>query len=160
MRIGQGVDVHAFSDDPDRRLVLGGVEILGAPALAGHSDADVVLHAVVDALLAAAGLGDIGTVFGAADPAYADAPSQVFIEGALQRVTAAGWAVGNVTCTIVAARPRIGPHRSAIRAAVAALLGVADDAVNVSATTTDGLGFIGRGEGIACMAVALLRPAG
>jgi 2-C-methyl-D-erythritol 2,4-cyclodiphosphate synthase len=115
---------------------------------------------VVDALLAAAGLGDIGTVFGADDPAYAGRAVAVFIEGALQRVTPRAGRSGNVTCTIVAARPRIGPHRKAIRASVAALLGVADDAVNVSATTTDGLGFTGRGEGIACLAVALLRPAG
>jgi 2-C-methyl-D-erythritol 2,4-cyclodiphosphate synthase len=159
MRIGQGVDVHAFSDDPDRLLRLGGVDIPGAQGLAGHSDADVVLHAVVDALLSAAGLGDIGTLFGSEDPAYEGAPSRLFVERAVQRVGEAGWRVGNVSCTVIAARPRIGPHRKAIRASVADLLAVAVDAVNVSATTTDGLGFTGRGEGIACLAVALLQPA-
>jgi 2-C-methyl-D-erythritol 2,4-cyclodiphosphate synthase len=158
MRIGQGVDVHAFSHEPDRPLVLGGVELPGAPALAGHSDADVVLHALVDAILGAAGLGDIGTMFGSDDPAYAGASSRVFVERALERVVEAGWRVGNVTCTLVAARPRIGPHRQAIGESVAQLLGVAPDAVNVSATTTDGLGFTGRGEGIACLATALLVP--
>jgi 2-C-methyl-D-erythritol 2,4-cyclodiphosphate synthase len=158
MRVGQGVDVHPFSDDGDRALRLGGVLIPGAPGLDGHSDADVVLHAVVDALLAAVGLGDIGTAFGTEDPAYAGAPSRVFVEGALQQLAASGWGVGNVGCTIIAARPRIGPHREAIRSSVAELLGVGSDAVNISATTTDGLGFTGRGEGIACIAIALLEP--
>jgi 2-C-methyl-D-erythritol 2,4-cyclodiphosphate synthase len=160
MRVGQGVDVHAFSDDSDRALHLGGVRIPGAQGLEGHSDADVVLHAIVDALLSAAGLGDIGGEFGSDDPAYAGASSRVFVERALQRIAEAGWQVGNVSCTLVAARPRIGPHREAIIASVAALLGVPRDAVNLSATTTDGLGFTGRGEGIACLAVALLRARG
>lgn len=156
LRIGQGVDVHAFGEDPDRPLLLGGVRVDGAPGLAGHSDADVVLHALVDALLGAAGLGDIGAVFGSQDPAHAGADSQVFVAGALQRVAAAGWAVANVDLTVVAQRPRLASYRAAITDAVAELLGVASGDVNVKATTTDGLGLTGRGEGIACLAVVLL----
>lgn len=156
MRIGQGLDVHAFSEDPARPLVLGGVRIAEAPGLAGHSDADVVLHALVDALLGAAGQGDIGAEFGSQDDDYAGADSQVFVAGGLERVEGAGWSVGNVDLTIVAARPRLDPHRTRIAASVARLLGVDAGAVNVKATTTDGLGFTGRGEGIACLAVVLL----
>jgi 2-C-methyl-D-erythritol 2,4-cyclodiphosphate synthase len=155
-RVGQGVDVHAFSPDPARPLVLGGVTVPGGPGLAGHSDADVVLHAVVDALLGAAGLGDLGSLFGSARPEYAGAPSTVFVAETRRRVGAAGWSLGNLDCTVVAARPRLAPHREAIRACVADLLGVGPDQVAVKATTTDGLGWTGRGEGIACLAVALL----
>jgi len=157
VRVGQGVDVHAFSDDPARSLVLGGVRLPDGPGLAGHSDADVVLHAVVDALLGAAGEGDIGTLFGSEDPDYAGADSQVFLAGALARVVAAGWSVGNVDVTIVAERPRLGEHRARIGESVARLLGVGAGAVNAKATTTDGLGLAGRGEGIACLAVVLLH---
>jgi 2-C-methyl-D-erythritol 2,4-cyclodiphosphate synthase len=159
VRIGQGVDVHPFSDDPARPLVLAGVTVPEGPGLAGHSDADVVLHAVVDALLGAAGLGDIGSLFGSDDPRYAGADSSTFVAEALRRVTDAGWRVGNVDCTVIAQRPRVAPHREAMRERLAALLGVAADAVNVKATTTDGLGFTGRGEGIACVAVVLLTGA-
>jgi 2-C-methyl-D-erythritol 2,4-cyclodiphosphate synthase len=159
VRVGQGVDVHPFSDDPARPLVLAGVTVPERPGLAGHSDADVVLHAVVDALLGAAGLGDIGSLFGSDDPRYAGAASSTFVAEALRRVTDAGWRVGNVDCTVIAQRPRIAPHREAMRERLAALLGVAADAVNVKATTTDGLGFTGRGEGIACVAVVLLTGA-
>ncbi|CAN5249555.1 MAG: 2-C-methyl-D-erythritol 2,4-cyclodiphosphate synthase [Euzebyales bacterium] len=159
MRIGQGLDVHPFSDDTSRPLLLGGVAIPGGPGLEGHSDADVVLHALVDALAGAAGLGDIGTLFGAEDPVHVGAASSVFLDGVLGQVAARGWAVANVDCTIVAERPRIGPHREAIAASVARLLDVPADRVNVKATTTDGLGFTGRGQGIACLAVALLLPA-
>lgn len=159
MRIGQGADAHVFSDESDRRLVLGGMVIPGAPGLAGHSDADVVLHAVVDALLGAAGHGDIGSVFGSEDPEYAGADSQVFLAGALARVVDDGWSIGNVDVTIVAARPRLGPYRQHIAGSLATLLGVSPDdrIVNVKATTTDGLGFTGRGEGIAALAVVLLN---
>lgn len=157
IRVGQGVDVHAFSEDPARPLVLGGVRLAEGPGLAGHSDADVVLHAVVDALLGAAGQGDIGTLFGSEDPDYAGADSQVFLAGALARVVAAGWTVGNVDVTIVAERPRLGEHRERIAESVAHLLGVGAGAVSVKATTTDGLGFTGRGEGIACLAGVLLH---
>jgi 2-C-methyl-D-erythritol 2,4-cyclodiphosphate synthase len=156
MRVGQGLDVHPFSDDPGRGLVLAGVRIPDGPGLAGHSDGDVVLHAVVDALLGAAGLGDIGGVFGSADPRYAGAASSVFVTESLRLVADAGWTVGNVDCTVVAQRPRLAPHREAMRDRLAGLLGAPAGAVNVKATTTDGLGFTGRGEGIACLAVVLL----
>lgn len=156
MRVGQGVDVHAFSDDPGRPLLLGGVQIPDEPGLEGHSDADVVLHALVDALLGAAGRGDIGTLFGTADPRHAGADSAVFVAGALAEVEDAGWAVVNVDVTVVAQRPRLAVHRDAIAGSVAELLGVGRDAVNLKATTTDGLGFTGRGEGIACLAAVLL----
>lgn len=156
VRVGQGVDVHAFSQDPARPLVLGGVLVPEGPGLAGHSDADVVAHAVVDALLGAAGLGDIGTLFGSQDPLWAGADSAVFVAEAARRARASGWTVGNVDCTVIAQRPRIGSHCGAIRASVARMLDVADDVVGVKATTTDHLGFVGRSEGIACLAVALL----
>lgn len=156
VRIGQGVDVHPYHPDPGRRLVLGGVHIPEGPGLDGHSDADVVVHACVDALLGAAGLGDIGTLFGSDDPIYAGADSQVFLADALARVAQAGWRVGNVDITLVGQRPRIGPHRARMRATLATLLGVDVTQVNLKATTTDGLGFTGRGEGLACLAVVLL----
>jgi 2-C-methyl-D-erythritol 2,4-cyclodiphosphate synthase len=156
-RIGQGVDVHPFSTDASRRLVLGGVRIPNEPALDGHSDADVIMHATVDALLGAAGLGDIGTLFGSDDPDYAGADSQVFLAGALSQVAHAGWRVCNVDITLLGQRPRIGPYRDRITASIATLLGVRTTQVNIKATTTDGLGFAGRGEGIACMAIVLLQ---
>jgi len=155
-RVGTGVDVHAFAAEAGRPLILGGVTLPGAPGLAGHSDADVLLHAVVDALLGAAGLGDIGGLFGSADPRWAGAASAVFVTETTARVRAAGWEVGNVAATLVAARPRLGPHRAAMATSTARLLGVDPDQVNVGATTTDGLGATGRGEGIACLATALL----
>jgi 2-C-methyl-D-erythritol 2,4-cyclodiphosphate synthase len=153
------VDVHPFSTDGSRRLVLGGVRIPNEPALAGHSDADIILHAIVDALLGAAGLGDIGTLFGSEDPDYAGADSQVFLAGALTQITLAGWQVCNIDITLIGQRPRIGPYRDRITASVATLLGVHNDQVNVKATTSDGLGFTGRGEGLACMATVLLQAA-
>ncbi|QBI19258.1 2-C-methyl-D-erythritol 2,4-cyclodiphosphate synthase [Egibacter rhizosphaerae] len=156
VRIGQGLDVHAFAAE-DRPLVLGGVTVPG-PGLAGHSDADVVLHAVCDAVLGAAALGDLGALVGVDEPGTAGASSAGFVAQAVARVRDAGWVVGNVDCTVVAQRPRLGPHRAAIRGGVAAALGLAEDAVGVSATTTDRLGAIGAGEGIACLAVALLHP--
>lgn len=162
MRIGQGLDAHAFAPataEP-RPLVLGGVAIPGGPALEGHSDADVVLHAVVDALLGGAALGDLGARFGTAEPRYAGAPSSVFVAEAVGLLAEAGWSVANVDCTVVAARPRLSAHREAMRESMAGLLGVEVGAVSVKATTTDGLGFTGRGEGIACIAVALLLPRG
>jgi 2-C-methyl-D-erythritol 2,4-cyclodiphosphate synthase len=158
IRIGQGVDVHAFSDDPGGALMLGGVLIPDAPGLAGHSDADVLLHAVVDALLGAAGLGDIGGLAGVDDPRYAGAASEVFVRLALDRLAAAGYHPSSLDGTIVAARPRLAPHIAAIRASTAALLGLSVNAVNVKATTTDGLGFTGRGEGVAALVVALVEP--
>jgi 2-C-methyl-D-erythritol 2,4-cyclodiphosphate synthase len=157
MRVGQGVDVHAFSDDPDRPLVLGGLLLPGEQGLSGHSDADVVLHAVVDALLGAAALGDLGTVFGTDEPRYAGAPSSVFVEEAVRRVSTAGWSVMSVDVTIIAQRPRIDTHRTRIADAVQTLLGVTPGTVSVKATTTDGLGAIGKGAGMACQAIALVE---
>jgi 2-C-methyl-D-erythritol 2,4-cyclodiphosphate synthase len=159
MRVGQGVDVHPFSTDSGRRLVLGGVRIPNEPALDGHSDADIILHATVDALLGAAGMGDIGTLFGSEDPDYAGADSQVFLAGALRQVARAGWQVCNVDITLIGQRPRIGPYRDRISASMATLLGVHGGQVNIKATTSDGLGFTGRGEGLACMATVLLQSA-
>ena len=157
MRVGQGVDVHAFSDDEGRPLILGGVMIPGGPGLAGHSDADVVLHALTDAVLGAAALGDLGTLFGTDDPRYADAPSSVFVNEALRRAGQNGWRLANADCTIVAQRPRLAPHRIAITDGVHRLLGLEPGTVSVKSTSTDALGAIGRGEGIACLAVALLQ---
>ncbi len=153
VRVGQAVDAHAFAGD-DRVLRLGGVAVPGAPGLAGHSDGDVVLHAVADALLGACALGDLGALFGTDDPAYAGADSAVFVGQALARVAGAGYALGNVDATIVAQRPRLAAHLPAIRASVAAVLDVEEALVSVTATSTDGLGFTGRGEGLACTAVA------
>ncbi|HVM20995.1 MAG TPA: 2-C-methyl-D-erythritol 2,4-cyclodiphosphate synthase [Egibacteraceae bacterium] len=159
MRVGQGIDVHAFSDDPERPLILGGVLLPDGPGLAGHSDADVVLHALADAVLGAAALGDLGTLFGTDDPRYAGAPSSVFVEEALRRAGQGGWRLANADCTIVAQRPRVGPHRTRIADGMQHLLGLEPGTVNVKATSTDALGAIGRGDGIACLCVVLLeRP--
>ena len=158
MRIGQGFDAHRFGDG-GRALRLGGVEIPGAPGLAGHSDADVVLHAVTDAILGAAALGDLGSVYGTEDPSYAGADSALFVRGALALAADAGWRVGNVDCTVIAQRPRLAPHMAAMRERLAVFLDADPAAVSVKATSTDGLGFTGRGEGIACAAIVLLLPA-
>ena len=157
VRIGQGIDAHAFTDDAGRSLRLGGVEIPGGPGLQGHSDADVVLHAVVDALLGAAGLGDLGGLVGVDEPETAGASSRGFLTQARQQLSAAGWTPGNVDVTLIAQRPRLAPHCPAIRAQLAADLSVAESAVSVKATTTDGLGWTGRGEGIAALAVVLVH---
>ena len=156
IRVGQGIDVHAFSGDPDRRLRLGGIDIAGAPGLEGHSDADVVLHAIVDAALGAAGIGDMGSVFGTDDPRWAGADSSLFVSHVISLLEADHCYVGNVDCTVVAARPRLAPHVASMRRRVAELLRVDAGQVSVKATTTDGLGFTGRAEGVACMAVVLV----
>lgn len=156
MRVGQGLDVHTFSGDPDRPLILGGVHIPHAPGLAGHSDADVLLHALTDAVLGAAALGDLGTLFGSDDPRYADAPSSVFLDDALRRAARDGWRLVNADCTLVAQRPHLNPHRIRITDAVQQLMGAQPGGVSVKATSTDSLGAIGRGEGIACLCVVLL----
>jgi 2-C-methyl-D-erythritol 2,4-cyclodiphosphate synthase len=156
IRVGQGIDIHRFATGSGRPLVLGGVTIPEGPGLDGHSDADVVLHALVDALLGAAALGDLGTRFGTQDPMYAGAASSVFVAEALRLVGKAGWAVSNIDATIIAQRPRMAPYRAPMISCVAELLGLARDAVSVKATTSDGLGVLGRGEGIACTAVVLL----
>jgi 2-C-methyl-D-erythritol 2,4-cyclodiphosphate synthase len=158
MRVGIGVDAHAFADG--RKLVLGGVEIEHGRGLAGHSDADVVCHAACDAILGAAGLEDIGHLFPPGDPAYEGASSLGLLGEAWARVQAGGWELVNLDAVVILEAPRLAPYRDAMRAAVAAALGVDPSRVTVRATTTDRLGFTGRGEGAACHAVALLRRAG
>ncbi|MEA2460683.1 MAG: 2-C-methyl-D-erythritol 2,4-cyclodiphosphate synthase [Actinomycetota bacterium] len=154
IRIGQGVDVHAF--DGARPLILGGVEIPGSPGLGGHSDADVVCHAVADALLGAACAGDLGQNFPAIERWRNVSSLEILRESRLLLETK-GWRIGNVDATVVAEAPKLSPYVSEMAHNVAGVLGVADDAVSVKATTTDGLGFAGRGEGIACFAVALIE---
>jgi len=157
VRIGQGFDAHALA--PGRRLVIGGVEIPFDRGLAGHSDADVLLHAITDALLGAAGLGDIGRHFPDSDPQFKDADSRALLRAAVQRVRQAGFAVANVDATIIAQAPKMAPHIAQMVANIAADLGIAPSRVNVKATTTERLGFTGRGEGIAAEAVAALDDA-
>lgn len=153
-RIGQGFDVHALV--PGRRLVLGGVEIPCERGLLGHSDADVLAHAVTDALLGAAGLGDIGRHFPDTDARFAGADSLVLLAEAVRRVREAGYSVGNVDATIVAQAPRMAPHIDEMNARLARAIGIGVGQVNVKARTTERLGFEGRGEGISAHAVALL----
>jgi 2-C-methyl-D-erythritol 2,4-cyclodiphosphate synthase len=153
-RVGQGYDVHPLV--PGRALILGGVTIPYDKGLQGHSDADVLLHAITDALLGAAGLGDIGRMFPDSDETWRGADSRVLLRGALAAVHAAGWRVGNVDCTVIAQAPRIAPHVAAMSDNLAADLGVAVECVNVKGKTTERLGFEGRGEGIAAEAIALL----
>lgn len=153
-RSGIGYDVHRLVEG--RRLVLGGVEIPHDRGLAGHSDADVLLHAIADALLGAAGLGDIGVHFPSEDSAWKDADSVDLLRRVAERVSGAGWSVENVDATLVAEAPRIRPHVDAMRETIASALGVPLDAVSVKATTSEGIGFVGRGEGMAATAVCAL----
>jgi 2-C-methyl-D-erythritol 2,4-cyclodiphosphate synthase len=155
MRVGQGYDVHAFADG--RRLVIGGVEIPHARGLAGHSDADVLLHAICDALLGAAALGDIGRHFPDSDPKYGGADSRELLRATARKVAAAGYRVVNVDATIVAQEPRMAPHVARMIGNIATDLGLQPPAVSVKATTTESLGAIGRGEGIAAQAIALIE---
>jgi 2-C-methyl-D-erythritol 2,4-cyclodiphosphate synthase len=157
-RIGSGIDVHPFDDDPSRPLVLCGVHVPDAPGLAGHSDADVGAHAVADALLGAAALGDLGSRFGLDRPEVAGADSLELLGVVVADLAAAGFEVGNVDLTLVAQRPRLAPHREAMRANLARVLHLDPEAVSVKFTTTDRLGAVGRGEGIAGWAVGLLVP--
>jgi 2-C-methyl-D-erythritol 2,4-cyclodiphosphate synthase len=154
-RIGSGYDVHAFVQG--RPLILGGVVIPSEYGLAGHSDADAVIHAVVDALLGAAALGDIGQHFPSHDPRWKDQPSRVFLSYTRDLLQQHQWSIGNIDTTIVAERPKMSPHIQAMRAHLAEHLQLSIEQVSVKATTTDGLGFPGRREGIACYAVALLE---
>lgn len=156
-RIGQGFDVHPLV--PGRRLLIGGVEIPFEQGLHGHSDADVLLHAITDAILGAAGLGDIGRHFPDSDARWAGADSRLLLREAMAAVCEAGWRVGNVDATVIAQAPRIAPHVDAMRALIASDLGVAAVSVNIKGKTTERLGFSGRGEGIAAQAVALLVKA-
>ena len=152
-RVGQGFDVHAFGDDPARTLVLGGVAFEGERGLVGHSDADVVAHAVADALLGAAGLGDLGAHFPDTDPAWAGADSMVLLAEVVRRVGEAGWRPVNADCTVVLERPRLAPHRGAMEEGLTVAVGAP---VSVKAARPEGLGALGNGEGIACSAVALV----
>jgi 2-C-methyl-D-erythritol 2,4-cyclodiphosphate synthase len=157
VRIGFGHDVHRFG--PGDSVRIGGVAIAHTQGVIAHSDGDVLLHALMDALLGAAALGDIGLLFPPGDARYAGADSRALLREVAARVTARGFVVENCDLTLVAEVPRIGPHRDAICAAVAADLGIARDRVNLKATTAEGLGAIGRGEGLAGHAVVLLRDA-
>jgi 2-C-methyl-D-erythritol 2,4-cyclodiphosphate synthase len=154
---GIGYDSHRLAHG--RRLILGGVEIPSDLGLDGHSDADVLTHAIIDALLGAAGLGDIGEHFPDSDPHYRDADSIELLQTVLPRVIAQGLELVNVDATVVMERPKIGPHREAIRESLAVALGLAIPRVNIKASTGEGIGFVGRGEGVAALAVASLRIA-
>jgi 2-C-methyl-D-erythritol 2,4-cyclodiphosphate synthase len=154
-RSGIGYDSHRF--EAGRRLVIGGVQIESARGLAGHSDADVLTHAIIDALLGAAGLGDIGVHFPDSDGAYAGADSIALLGEVLASVAAEGWQVVHVDTTLLMERPKIGPYRTAIRESLAAALGLDARAVNVKASTGEGMGFVGRLEGVAALAVATLE---
>lgn len=154
MRIGCGYDVHRLV--PGRRLVLGGVTIPYPRGLEGHSDADVLLHALADALLGAAALGDIGHYFPPGDPRYRDADSLLLLKEAYRHVRAAGYSLANADTIIIAQEPRLAPYITDMRVRIAMTLGVDQDRISVKATTTEGLGFTGRGEGIAAQAVVLL----
>lgn len=153
IRVGQGFDVHRFSDDPGRRLVLGGVLFEGEPGLEGHSDADAITHAVTDALLGAAGLGDIGQLFPDTDPALAGADSLRLLEEAVREVHEAGWRTGNVDCTVVLEAPKLAPRKAEIERVLSEVVGAP---VTVKGKRAERLGAIGRREGIACFAVAIL----
>ena len=154
-RTGMGFDVHAFSGAGP--IMLGGLQVPHGRGLAGHSDADVVLHAITDALLGAAGLGDIGEHFPPSEPRWKGAESSLFLAHAAALVRAQGAIIDHVDCTIIAEEPKVGPHRQAMRARIAEVLGVDVDQVSIKATTTEGLGFAGRREGIAAQAVVSIR---
>lgn len=154
IRVGQGYDVHALT--PGRELILGGVPIPYHQGLLGHSDADALLHAITDAILGAAGLGDIGRMFPDSDAQWEGADSRRLLRGALVAVKSAGWQVGNVDATVIAQAPRIAPYVEQMCANVAADLGIAPGAVNIKGKTAERLGFAGRGEGISAEAVVLL----
>jgi 2-C-methyl-D-erythritol 2,4-cyclodiphosphate synthase len=154
IRIGHGFDVHAFADN--RKLILGGVEIPHERGLAGHSDADVLLHAICDALLGAAGLGDIGRHFPDTSAEFKDIDSRILLRRVAAQLRERAWRVGNVDATLIAQAPKMAPHIARMTAHIADDLGVGIDRVNVKATTTEKLGFAGRGEGIAAEAVCLL----
>jgi 2-C-methyl-D-erythritol 2,4-cyclodiphosphate synthase len=154
IRIGQGFDVHAFGDGD--HVVLGGVRIAHDRGMRAHSDGDVVIHALCDAMLGALALGDIGVHFPPSDPRWKDADSRMFLRHCDGLLRERGWRVGNCDITVVCERPKVGPHATAMRANLATDLGIDADAVSVKATTSEKLGFTGRGEGIAAQAVCLL----
>ncbi len=154
MRIGQGYDVHRLVEG--RKLILGGVEIPFELGLLGHSDADVLTHAIMDALLGAAGMGDIGRHFPDTDPEYAGADSLKLLAAVVGKLSGAGWKIGNVDSTIVAQRPKLAPYLEQMQKNLASVMGIQPDQVNVKATTEEKLGFTGSGEGMAAQAIALL----
>ena len=155
MRIGTGFDVHKLGDD--RKLILGGVEIPFIKGLEGHSDGDVVIHAIIDSLLGAGGLGDIGQYFPSSDMKYKNISSITLLESTLEIITAAGWTIGNIDVTIIAQKPQISTFIELIKTSLSAALNIKSSLINIKATTTDGLGFIGQGKGIACQSVALIE---
>lgn len=155
VRIGSGYDVHRLIKGRD--LILGGVTVDFEKGLLGHSDADVLVHSVCDALLGAAGLGDIGLHFPDSDPEFKGISSLVLLERCRELIENRGYAIENVDCTVFAERPRLAPHRSAMEKNIAERLGVAQSQINIKATTTEGLGFAGRGEGIGAHTVVLIR---
>ena len=154
-RTGMGFDVHGFEGEGP--IMLGGIEVPHPRGLAGHSDADVVLHSITDALLGAAGLGDIGQHFPPSDPQWKGASSDLFLLHAARLISERSGIIDHVDCTVIAEEPKVGPHRSAMRERIAAILGLEIDQVSIKATTTEGLGFTGRREGIAAQAVANIR---
>ena len=158
VRTGIGIDTHAFA--PGRPLILGGVDIPHEQGLAGHSDADVLTHAVIDALLGAAALGDIGEHFPDTDPRFAGADSLELLRAVALHLRERGFAIGNVDATVVLERPRLAPYRDAMRDALAGALGLPAGDVNVKATTGERMGFVGRGEGAAAMAVVTIEQNG
>ena len=155
VRTGIGWDSHRLV--PGRRLILGGIHLEHTLGLEGHSDADVLTHAIIDALLGAAGLDDIGAHFPDTDAAFKDADSMGLLRDVVERVTGAGFAIDHVDTTVIMERPKLSPHRAAIRASLAQGLGVDAGAVNVKASTGEGLGFVGRGEGVAALAIATVE---
>ena len=155
IRVGQGYDIHALA--PDRKLILAGVEIEHDTGLAGHSDADAVAHAIIDALFGAAALGDIGSHFPDTDPAFEGADSIALLRETVAKVAGAGWRVGNVDVSVIAQRPKLAPYIEAMRANLAAALGIDMGCVSVKAKTNEGLDAAGRGEAIAAHAVALIE---
>lgn len=157
VRIGQGFDVHAFGDGD--HIMLGGVRIAHDRGIVAHSDGDVVIHALCDAMLGALALGDIGQHFPPSDPQWRGADSRAFLRHCDALIRARGWCVGNADITVIAERPKVGPHAGAMRECLADDLGIGSDRVSVKATTTESLGFTGRREGIAAQAVCLLVPA-
>ena len=155
LRIGLGYDSHRFA--PGRALVLGGVRIDHDLGLTGHSDADAVLHAVTDAILGALAAGDIGRHFPDTDPRWQNADSSAFVQYAAKLAAEGGWAIANVDVTVIAERPKLAPHRDPMRRRIAQLLSTTEDRVSVKATTNEGMGFAGRGEGLAAMAAVILQ---
>ena len=155
MRVGTGFDVHKLEDD--RKLILGGVEIPFIKGLEGHSDGDVVIHAIIDSLLGAAGLGDIGEYFPSSDIKYKDINSITLLKSTVEIIKNAGWTIGNIDVTIIAQGPKLSTFIKLIKTSLSSSLDIKSNNINIKATTTDGLGFIGQGKGIACQSVALIQ---